>query len=498
MFKRLDVSFSETNSSTGGLPSIHLTKKIFTYGLALSDDLGRPVFDETIYKPEAFLVGKKTINGITYPINTTIKIDKCDINDFGENFKKFTTSMDLNKYYCFKNFDVDFEGYIAAENFTTIIINIKKCVGTTKEGIPCKNDSEIYNSMNRKNLQVFSEDFDLTPFDYERPVKEKFTLNSCPIRLNQFQTFVGYYQLANLQTENNLFGFEAFSDIKSEKYLIYHSALIMSYEMIPGQQEVLTYNIMLKEKIEKIIGVICALVADILYDKTMVNNLFSFDLNNYTINIKKKHAYNIKDINGINTSYLNNEKNDIKYNKKEINVSKSTTRKSIDNRKQKFNPKKSSFPENNSIIYNNGNSERINNLKNFSSVRILKKSAINPPKLNQEYFDEIEIYNYDKPSDNKIIDQRKIIKKIETNLLCTYFCFCIVRKRENFGNVLLNEAMNIITEKLDIYNMFRNFYFVVELKTKWNYEYKDLEMSDECKSKLKKVSDKILDSFYRF
>ena len=64
--------------------------------------------------------------------------------------------MDLNKYYCFKNFDVDFEGYIAAENFTTIIINIKKCVGTTKDGIPCKNDSEIYNSMNRKNLQPYS------------------------------------------------------------------------------------------------------------------------------------------------------------------------------------------------------------------------------------------------------------------------------------------------------------------------------------------------------
>ena len=64
--------------------------------------------------------------------------------------------------------------------------------------------------------------------------------------------------------------------------------------------------------------------------------------------------------------------------------------------------------------------------------------------------------------------------------------------------MLLNEAMNIITKKLDIYNMFRNFYFIDELKTKWNYEYKDLEMSDECKNKLKKVSDKILDSFYRF
>ena len=98
---------------------------------------------------------------------------------------------------------------------------------------------------------------------------------------------------------------------------------------------------------------------------------------------------------------------------------------------------------------------------------------------------------------DKVIDKRKIIKKIKKNLFCTYFCFCIVRKRENFGNALLDEAMNIITDKLDVYNMFRNFYFVDDFKKKSNYEYKDFEMSDECKSKLKEVSKKIMDSFYR-
>lgn len=240
MFKRLDVSFSETNGSTGGLPLIHLNKEIFTYGLALSDDWGQPIFDETIYTPAAFLVGMKTINGIPNPFNHTINFERCDINDFGQNFKRFTSKMDLSKYYCLKNLDVDFEGYTAAENFTTLIINIKKCKGKTRNGVPCKNDTEIHNSLNRKNLIIFSEDFDLTPNDYEKPVKEKFTINSCPIRLDQFQTFVGYYQLVNIQTENNLFGFEAFSNIKSEKYLIYHSALIMSYEMMDDQPEVLT------------------------------------------------------------------------------------------------------------------------------------------------------------------------------------------------------------------------------------------------------------------
>ena len=45
--------------------------------------------------------------------------------------------------------------------------------------------------------------------------------------------------------------------------------------------------------------------------------------------------------------------------------------------------------------------------------------------------------------------------------------------------------------------MFRNFYFIDDLKKKSNYEYKDLDMSEECKSKLSAVSNKIMDSFYR-
>ena len=524
MFNRLDVTFSETNGSTGGLPSIHLNKEIFSYGLALEGPGGIPLLDEEIYNAEVILTGLKTINGIPNPIYHKIPFEKCDINDFGENFKKFTKTMNLEQFYCIKNFDHDLEGYTAAENFTTLIININKCHNQTRDHRPCKNDTEIKNALNRQNLIIFSEDFDLTPNDYEKPVKEKLTVNRCPIRLDQFQTFVGYYQLANIETENNLFGFEAFSDIKSEKYLIYHSALIMASENTGGP-EVMTYNIILKENtltnlrtytqlidvlgdvgglmevIQSIFGVICTLVADILYDKTMVNNLFTFDLNNYSIRIKNKSILNNNKFNEIKTSNLNNEKIEVKIDKK--NISKSTTMKSGDNMKPKL--KKSHNPDNkNGIIYNYSNIEKVTNSKNLSSTRRLKRSIYNQNKSYKENnesvlnFDEIKIYNnQEMPSEDKVIDKRKIINKIETNLFCTYFCFCIVRKRENFGNALLDEAMNIITEKLDIYNMFRNFYFIDDLKKKSNYEYKDLDMSEECKSKLSAVSNKIMDSFYR-
>ena len=523
MFNRLDASFTETNGSTGGLPNIHLNKEIFTYGLALSDAYGQPVFDETIYKPEAFLVGMKTIKGQIHPINRTIRFERCEITDFGQNFKKFTAKMDLTRYYCLKDFDAEFEGYTAAENFTTLIINLKRCVGQTSDGRPCKNDTEIDNALNRRNLIIFSEDFDLTPNNYEKPVKEKFTMNSCPIRLDQFQTFVGYYQLANIRTEQNLFGFEAFSNIKSEKYIIYHSALIMSYEMIKGQQEVLTYNILLKENtltnlrtytqlidvlgdvgglmevVQSIFGVVCTLVVDILYDKTMVNNLFTFDLNNYSIKIKNKSFSNNNKFNEIKTSFFNNEKNEVKIDKKDF--SKNTTLKSGENKK--FKMKKISNQDNKNGIIPNYN-EKMTNSKNTSSTRALRKSIFNNPKSykendDQEFnFEDVKIFNNQEiPYEDKPKDKRKIIKKIETNLLCTYFCFCVVRKRENFGNALLDEAMNIITEKLDIYNMFRNFYFIDDIKKTWNYEYKEFNMSDECKSKLSAVSNKIMDSFYR-
>ena len=539
MFKRLDVSFSETNSSTGGLPKIHLNKELFTYGLALSDDYGFPIFDETIYFPEAFLVGKRTINGIPQPIYAPIEFGICDINDFGKNFQQFTTSLDLKKYYCFKNLDIDFEGYSSAENFTSILINIKRCKIKDKYGNPCKDDTIIDSALNGKNLIIFSEDFELVPYNYKKPVKEKFTVNNCPIRLDQLQTFVGYYQLVDIQTENNLFGFEAFSNIKSEKYIVYHSALIMAYQNFPGMQEVMTYNIMLKENtltnrrtytqfidvlgdvgglmevVESVFGVMCLLVADILYDKTMVNNLFSFDLNSYSIRVKNKlknkiivNDVKILNLNNKNDNNIHNNEiynnNLVNSDKKIIEISKNNTIKKDkpSSNKAKLQAKKTFNPADNNSNININSSERSSYLKK-STIKIPKKSIFEPKIKNEDFngaelnIEDVKIYDNEKQITDKIINPKRLIKKIDTNIFCTYFCFCCVRKRQNFGNVLLDEAMDIITDKLDIYNMFRNFYFIDDIKAKWNYEYKDFEMSEECKNRLKDVSHKIIDSFYR-
>ena len=186
-------------------------------------------------------------------------------------------------------------------------------------------------------MLFISEDYDITPYDYENPVKPKLNVNTCPIRLDQYQRFVGYYQLTNIETDRNIFGFEALSDIKSEKYLVYDSALIMSTAM-GDQEDVIQYIVMMTEKIktiqrtytqlidvlgdvgglmevmESVLGVICLFVSDILYDKTMVNNLFSFNVEDYIIKIKTK----IKECDSINKSKNEENNNEDNFEKKQL------------------------------------------------------------------------------------------------------------------------------------------------------------------------------------
>ena len=518
MFKRQDVSFSETNSSTGGLPKIHLTKEIFTYGIALSDYNQNPFIDETIYKPSAMLYGKKTINGIEVPVFKTIEFGICTIDDFGENYKQYASKYNLSNFYCFKNFDIELEGYSSAENNTYIIISINKCMNFAPNGQPCQDPSIIEDRLNNHFLLIFSEDFDITPYDFEHPVKAKLNVNSCPLSIEQLQTFVGYYQLTNIETDYNLFGFEALADIKREKYLIYHSALIMATTMDKTKPEVIRYNIMMTEKIltnqrtytqlidvlgdvgglmeviQSIFGIICVFVADILYDKTMVNNLFSFDLEDYKIKFKTK--FNKSNLNSLGDDL---DKQNLDYSKKTLSINEN--KEIIKPKLNKFNIIKNSYYQNNCNL-NISSSERAsyfkrNYFKAQKSIKLPQSKTININNGSNINEHEVKVFEIEKVSDESKTPQKIFIKKLDMNIFCTYFCFCYSRKRENFANALLDEAMNIITEKLEIYNIFRNMYYVDDIKKKNNYIYEDREISEECKQKLKDISHKIYNSLYR-
>ena len=77
------------------------------------------------------------------------------------------------------------------------------------------------------------------------------------------------------------------------------------------------------------------------------------------------------------------------------------------------------------------------------------------------------------------------MEKIKINKCCLYFCFLCVRKRKNMENILLDEGMKIIIEKLDIINIFKNLCKDdIDLS-----EEKIIKMSGSCIKKLREINN---------
>ena len=92
------------------------------------------------------------------------------------------------------------------------------------------------------------------------------------------------------------------------------------------------------------------------------------------------------------------------------------------------------------------------------------------------------------------IQNQYIINKLKDNKCIIYFCCFCHKKRNNIYNILLEEGMKIFSEKMDILRIFNKLF---EDEEKIN-EYKILDMTDECKQKLLKISGKInIDSYLK-
>jgi len=81
---------------------------------------------------------------------------------------------------------------------------------------------------------------------------------------------------------------------------------------------------------------------------------------------------------------------------------------------------------------------------------------------------------------------RDIVSKIKVTRACVYLCFCFIRRRKIIQNYLLDEGMNIISEKLDVFNIFEKMYKDEEIMEKIVCN-KTIEMSDECKIRLQLI-----------
>jgi len=533
MIIKVDVTFYQTTAYTGEVPSIHLTNEIFYGGFALSKGQSlEPFIDETIYYINAqFRTGQKIANAWNWKVQL-IELEICNISKFNPKYYDIFKDKPLKNMYCPKDIDMLLQGHTTYDVYSYFYVGFYPCVNTTTKQ-NCK-PPEVIDQYLKNTYVIFKmQDIELTPQKFSTPIQLRGKEVNSPASKNLFQNINAYFQIIDLATDNDVVGFEGITNIKTEKYLKYDGPIVLSrliddYSEYKAGQALCDVSIQLTEqvltikrtytKLIEVLGdvgglmevifmafkLISTLIADLLYEKCMINNLFEFDLDKRLIIIKelkiKKRRQSVtmktkvipqeyikiydlhrdsikmpkfKNTNNeftIQTNKVNNDDNILKSNNKlnsEISVYKPPKR-----RKRRI---KSKMKIINNIFGVNDltlNSNNINSIEN-GKEQIIQTDKNDLPKLKEA------------KAKNKEVEKRNYITKIKLNKCCIYFFFLCAKRRKNLQNILINEGMSVITQNLDILNIFNKIYR--EGKIEDIIKNRTLKMSDECVNRLIKL-----------
>ena len=147
------------------------------------------------------------------------------------------------------------------------------------------------------------------------------------------------------------------------------------------------------------------------------------------------------------------------------------------------------------IKYTNADKHHTNLLTSKTNLKNIDKEISVKNKIVDSHNERLENttninnnnnnYNNNTPSHSE--DQQdqnnNYLNKVRLNRACVYLLFCYARRRKIIDNVLIDEGMDFISKRLDIFNLFETIYKVELRNEKLNN--KIISMSDECKARLK-------------
>ena len=503
MIKRAEVTFYDTYAFTGEPPNIKLTPDKFYGGFALGNPYTLETFvDDTIYTVTAIYMDGQKINGKWAFVPTPLTIETCKIERFGEKYRDIFKTKNMEKMHCVPFLNHTLRGHLTYDVYSYYLVKFIPCINSTLNNNHCKSLDVIKKYLTQTFMTFKMEDVDLTPQNYHEPIILRGKEVSANVGKNLFQDIHSFFQVVNIETDEDLIGFEAFSSIKKEQYIKYYQSIILSnlkssnLNQNMWNDSIVDVTIALSEqeltqkrtypKLIVVLGdvggfmevffslfkILAMFLTEALYNASLVNHLFRFNLSKKSILVKSKNLKTelskSKTLN-IYSSKLTGKKSDINdmlngnedFSKETNN--KLISREIIINRSKKRNSKKTiSFKQDKAI-------KKQEELKNKKiTAKVENYDLFNIKKNNQReketiFHNETLVYNND------------IIDKLVINKFYSYFCFC--RKKMPLHNVLLKEGMKIIIENLDVQNLFKAVYKKEEIK-------EAIEMSDWCKSNL--------------
>ena len=548
MFEKVDVTFYDTYAFTGEPPHIKLTDDKFYGGFALGNPLTLQTFvDDSIYYVKAYYITGVKEGSVWNWTKIPLELETCKLESFGKEYRDIFKDKAVDQLHCVPKLDQVLQGHLTYDVYSYFFIKFFPCINGLGNRNNCKPLPLVQKMLTQTFVTFKMEDVDLTPQLYHSPVALRGKEVSANVGKSLFQDVHSFFQIINIETDEDILGFEALSSIRKEKFIKYDQSVILSSlkpDIFETGDSICDVTIALSEqeltqkrtypKLIEVLGdvgglmevffsffrIISSFLTETLYEINLVNHLFSFDLDKKVLLIKNKKAkksnlckddspkiYSKNKISG-RSPYQNSI-----YNKDELTIQTANKLNEEDFLKSKkanesilINQKKIKKRRNKTktAFASDDRKYDINELKNKdidiikeeeknNSIKIYKLEADKNKdnKENKEYKEKDKIKENDNNNikaterdKNKDNENKRIIRKVKVNKFCTYLCFLCVRKRKNIQNVLLDEGMKIITEKLDIMNLFKKLY--IDEKIQENTKIKDItiEMSDECKEKV--------------
>ena len=529
MLKRIDLTFYDSYTFQG-LPSINLTNNEFYGGFGMGG-----IVDEKMYRIEVFYVSKVKVNGVWQETTKQLPIEVCKLEWFGSEYQEIFADQPMNQYYCIKSVDgMVLEGYSNLERFSYFNVKYYPCVGQTKDGEECYDYFTKLKFFSVNTIELKIQDNDLNPENYKKPVIRRVKDMNSPVFHQLYQLIYSYIQIVNIETDEDITGLNFFTDtIRREQYTKYDESFLIASPLFYGdilqtggpicdvylqlsakvltekRQYVTLIAVLgdvggLMEILLTFLNIITSFITEVLYDRSLINNLFSFDLNKklVVLNVKKKKRKSNDednqrtDIKRFDSIKLREDLQNIENNNKNIEI---VPKEKLDNQFQLDSP----FDKNN-----------ISSTRKKIKKKTKKKIIVRSASHNLKSYNDIEkTPNYENKlsiEENKIIDNKdtkvngtmwrvntsgadRDLKKVYINNW-TIFCFWCTSKKRNVNKVLFEEGSKIITKRLDIMNMFNHLYINEIIQEKLGFEARDMEMSDEFKNYLRFFNSSNIDS----
>ena len=453
MYQRVDITFYDSYSNTDEVPEIRVTQDNFSLVFAVFDKDGQPYINESIYYPEAYFNGEEQQN---------INIEVCDPDKINYKYKEYLKEYDISNFYCLTDIDHIFKPYI-----NSLVVEIYPCKNETEDD-ECQPKEIIDDSLHEHIFMVYFEDIILTPLNYDDPIKERINYLSSDIYKIVGQYLYTELQLVKIETSTNIIGFEFLTEPKLEEFVKFDKELSYTY---PGydlddeenEEPSNVFEIQLNDKVfiklidvlgeigglmemvDSLFTVICSVVVNILYERKITNNLFSFNIDKKLVIIKGSKERKDSKVSEIK---FNNDKN---IEDENISEKKLFTKFKKNKTIQKTDKSKEDI-----VIVKKKKTRKI---YNKNSGKLLKMD-LTEKKMKNEKNDKISSEMFNVTSIINKNDQNNInigiITKMSLKDVLSSLCACGKRNRKKIYKILINESMNIIRNKLDIINIFRN------------------------------------------